>query len=535
MTSQMRVFIDSLELQVEARTAQLEASADVGRAVASILDPDQLLRQVVNLITDRFGFYYAAVFTLDEAGKWAVLHAATGEAGRELLNRGHRLEVGGRSMVGYVTAQRKPRVALDVGEEAVRFNNPLLPNTRSEIALPLAVGERVLGALDVQSVQEAAFDDTSAAVLQSMADQVAIALNNAAQYSESQTNVTALNNLLEMSRDIAGSRTLDDLRVRALKHIQNITGIDNYYVALVDESYSEIRFILNVRPGVQLDEVIRRPYGSGRTEYVIQTRRTLRMTAAEAPLRLAQLGLKTWEETLGAFLGVPIIVGDRVLGMIGLQNLEADSAFNDLQERLTMALANQMGATLENLRLVDETQRALADLDAANRRLTSEAWVRYMAMAGAISGEWRSGEWQRLAPNAAGSTEPQADASQVMKLPVRVRGQKVGEFSLARAAEGQEWTPEEIAFAQSLIDQVGQAIELARLLEETERLAGRDRLINTITSRVRQTVSMDTILKTAVSELGRSLGAARVFARIGGIGEGGAEAGEDNGEDDDHA
>lgn len=565
MTAQMRVLIDSLELQVEARTAQLQASADVGRAVASILDPHQLLREVVNLITDRFGFYYTAVFTPDEAGKYAVLRAATGEAGRELLRLNHQLEIGGQSMVGYVTAQRKPRIALDVGEEAIRFNNPLLPNTRSEVALPLIAGGKMLGALDVQSVQEAAFDETSAAVLQSMADQIAIALNNAALYSESQTNVNALNSLLEMSRDIAGSRSLDDLRVRTLKHVQSITGVDSYYVGLVDESYREIRFILSVRPGLTTDEIITRPYGSGRTEYVIQTRRTLRMTSAEASLRLSQLGLKTWEKSPGAFLGVPIVVGDRVLGMIGLQNFEPNAAFTDLQERLTTALANQLGATLENLRLVDETQRALADLDAANRRLTSEAWARYMAATGAIVGEWRSGQWERLPPGAgfrrfaqisesspaeqsseslsapsASSADAMADGPLTLTLPLRVRGEKVGEFNLVRPVDGHEWMPDELAFAQSLIDQVGQAIETARLLEETERLAGRDRLINSITSRVRQTVNMDTILKTAVNELGRSLGAARVFARIGAVVGASHDPPEPppaagNGKDDDHA
>jgi len=533
MTAQMRVLIDSLELQVEARTAQLQASAEVGRAAASILDPDQLLREVVDLITDRFGFYYAAVFTLDEAGKFAVLRAATGEAGQALLMGGHKLEVGGPSMVGTVTVTRKPRVALDVGREEIRFANPLLPYTRSEIALPLVVGDRLLGALDVQSTQEAAFDETSAAVLQSMADEIAIALNNAALYAESQRNVDALNRLLEMSRDIVASRTLDDLRARALKHIQSVIGTNNYYVVLTDEAQTEIRFIVQVRPDFGSVDVITRPFGSGRTEYVIRTRRPLRMDAAEATFRLAQLGLKTWEQQPGAFLGVPIVIGDRVLGMIGLQNFAEDAAFSDLQERLTITLANQVGATLGNLRLAEETQRALADLDMANRRLTGEAWTRYASAAGVVSGEWQSGQWvsikdeggtlrvkdevQPLTSNLQPPISNLQSPTSNLQLPIRVRGQTIGEFDLARVGEWPDWTPEDIAFAQSLVDQVGQTIETARLLEETERLAGRERVINDINSRVRRTVNLDSILKTAVNELGRSLGAARVFARIGGL------------------
>jgi len=545
MTAQMRVLIDSLELQVEARTAQLQASAEVGRAAASILDPDQLLREVVDLITGRFGFYYAAVFTLDEAGtkvrssKFAVLRAATGEAGQALRMGGHKLEVGGPSMVGTVTVTRKPRVSPDVGREEFRFANPLLPYTRSEIALPLVVGDRVLGALDVQSTQEAAFDETSAAVLQSMADEIAIALNNAALYAESQRNVDALNRLLEMSRDITGSRTLDDLRARALKHIQSVIGIDNYYVALTDEAQTEIRFIVQVRPDFGSVDVITRPFGAGRTEYVIRTRRPLRMDAAEATLRMAHLGLKTWEQQPGAFLGVPIVIGDRVLGMIGLQDFAEDAAFSDLQERLTITLANQVGATLGNLRLAEETQRALTDLDMANRRLTGEAWTRYASAAGVVSGEWQSGQWlsikdeggtlrvkdevqpltSNLQPPTSNLQPPTSNptgALRSLQLPIRVRGQTIGEFDLARVGEWPDWTPEDIAFAQSLVDQVGQTIETARLLQETERLAGRERIINDINSRVRRTVNLDSILKTAVNELGRSLGAARVFARIGG-------------------
>ena len=174
---------------LNARTERLHASADVGRAAVSILDTNQLLREIVNLITDRFGFYYTAVFLADGTNKWAVLREATGEAGRVLKERKHQLEIGGQSMVGTAMKTRKARIALDVGDEAVRFANPLLPDTRSEIALPLVVGTRVIGALDVQSTQMAAFDEASAAVLQSMADQIAIALSNTLQFQQAQTTL----------------------------------------------------------------------------------------------------------------------------------------------------------------------------------------------------------------------------------------------------------------------------------------------------------------------------------------------------------
>ncbi len=108
-----------------------------------------------------------------------MLEAGTGEAGRQMKEAGHRLEVGGMSMVGAACARREARIALDVGDEAVRFDNPLLPDTRSEMALPLIAGDRVLGALDVQSTEPAAFSQEDIAVLQLVADQVAVAIANA--------------------------------------------------------------------------------------------------------------------------------------------------------------------------------------------------------------------------------------------------------------------------------------------------------------------------------------------------------------------
>ncbi len=176
----------NLETQIAQRTEQLRATAEVGRAASSILDPDQLVEEIVNLITERLGYYYAAIFIISPDGTWAELRSATGEAGAELKARQHRLAVGGKSMVGSAISLRQARIAHDVGLEAVRFNNPLLPDTRSEIALPLIVGNRVIGALDAQSTQPNAFDAENIETLLGMANQVAIALENARLYQDAQ-------------------------------------------------------------------------------------------------------------------------------------------------------------------------------------------------------------------------------------------------------------------------------------------------------------------------------------------------------------
>ncbi len=214
MVARLQDFQENLEKQVQERTALLKASYEVGQVISSILNPEELLQRVASLIGERFGFYYVAVFLLDESGRWAELREATGEAGRVLKASGHRLEVGGKSMVGTAISTRQARVALDVGAEAVRFDNPLLPYTRSEMALPLMVGERVLGALDVQSTKQAAFGAQEIETLQSMANQVAIAIENArlfesAQKSLEETQAIQRQYIREAWRPLSGEPELE--------------------------------------------------------------------------------------------------------------------------------------------------------------------------------------------------------------------------------------------------------------------------------------------------------------------------------------
>jgi GAF domain-containing protein len=176
-----------LEERVSERTRGLRAVAEVSQATISVLDPDELLTQVVELVRERFSLYYVGLFLLDEERRYAVLRAGTGEAGQKMLAQGHRLEVGHSSMIGRCVQTGEPDVQLDVGEAAVRFDNPLLPLTRSELALPLRSRGRIIGAMTVQSTEAAAFDDAYVATLQTMADQVAVSIDNARLFTEAQT------------------------------------------------------------------------------------------------------------------------------------------------------------------------------------------------------------------------------------------------------------------------------------------------------------------------------------------------------------
>jgi PAS domain S-box-containing protein len=180
---------ERLLADLERRSAQLQTAAEVSHAASGTLDLNKLIQQVVDLACERFDLYYAGLFLVDETNKWAVLRAGTGEAGQKMLAQGHKLEVGGTSMVGWCMANKQARIALDVGEEAVRFDNPLLPETRSELALPLVSRGQAIGALTIQSTHEAAFSEEDISVLQTMADQLANAIANAQLYDQAQREI----------------------------------------------------------------------------------------------------------------------------------------------------------------------------------------------------------------------------------------------------------------------------------------------------------------------------------------------------------
>ena len=186
MVARLETLQNSLEQQVAERTKQLAATNEVGRVASSSLDPELLLAKVVPLMAEEFGYYFAAIYLLDPSGKWAELKEATGEAGRVLKQNHHRLEVAGKNMVGTAIREQSPRIAQIASQEKQRFENPLLPYTRSEVALPLMVGDRVLGALNVQSTRESDFNPQVIETMQNMAGQIAITLENARLFQEAQ-------------------------------------------------------------------------------------------------------------------------------------------------------------------------------------------------------------------------------------------------------------------------------------------------------------------------------------------------------------
>jgi GAF domain-containing protein len=182
--------LEAASQSIEKRARQFEAITQVLRAVSSLQNLDTLLPRIAEVISQQFKIYHTGIFLLDNQREFAVLRAANSAGGKTMLARGHKLKVGQTGIVGFVTATGQPRIALDVGIDAVFFNNPDLPNTRSEMALPLRYGGQIIGALDVQSVEQNAFGQDDIEALTALADQVAIAINNARTLQEAQRSLS---------------------------------------------------------------------------------------------------------------------------------------------------------------------------------------------------------------------------------------------------------------------------------------------------------------------------------------------------------
>jgi GAF domain-containing protein len=339
---------DALQARTEdlqRHSAYLEASAEVAQSASSILDVDLLMERIVELIRERFGFYYVGLFLLDENKKRATLRAGTGEQGRAMLARRHSIPVG-EGMVGWSIAQRQARVAPQAITDAVRLATAELPETRAEAALPLRSRGQVIGALTVQHVREDVFDADTVTVLQTMADQVGVALDNARLFAESQA---ALDAERRAYGEISREAWVDMVRGRG----------DMGYVARADQP---------VRP---------------------------------------------------------------------------------------------------------------------------------------VAGDGRGGA---VPPEAAGST---------LVVPIRIRDHEIGTVLLRKREGGGAWTPEETALMQSLTAQLEVALDSARLYQDTQQRALRDRLIADVVGRIRESLEMETVLQTAAQEIRQALDLPEVVVRLG--------------------
>jgi GAF domain-containing protein len=314
--------------ELERRSVQLQVATEVSRVVNSILDMEELIWQVAELIQDRFDLYHVGLFLLDEVSEWAVYRAGSGEAGRELWERGFRLQVGGNSMVGWCTARAQSRIAQDVNVDAMYVPHELVPRTLSEVSLPLIARGQVLGALSVQSDRAGTFDPITVAALQTMADQVAIAIDNARLYTESQQ-------ALETSRRAYGQLSqrawLDLLRSR------------------VDWGYSFDQQTMGSVEGDWQPEMVQ----------ALQTGQAVLQDPGHI-VSVETENIEGGDGLNGPALALPLKVRQDTIGVLGFYKEAGDRAWTPGEVELLQRLVDQLGAALESAQLFQETQRRAA-------------------------------------------------------------------------------------------------------------------------------------------------------------------------------
>jgi GAF domain-containing protein len=363
---------------LERRALQLETAAQISRTITSTLDPDELLDQAVELIRERFDLYYVGIFLLDSGGKWAVLKAGTGEAGRKMIASGHQLAVPGHSMIGWCIANEQARIALQVGDETIRFDNPLLPDTLSEMALPLISRARTIGAMTIQSAEPGAFAPDDTVTLQTMADQLANAITNARFHEETERQLEELTVLSDVSRTLAGSLLRPDEIARLIaRQFLEVFRVDAAAVSQWEAHTNVLVTLSDLK--VEHGTTRIREEGVGviypladypATATVLQTREPLVVQASDPRSDPSE---RNYMQSVGAatLFIVPLVLKQQPIGTIEIEAHGRGREFTDQEIDLAMTLANQAAVALENARLFGETLSRAEEMEALNTIATA--------------------------------------------------------------------------------------------------------------------------------------------------------------------
>jgi GAF domain-containing protein/HAMP domain-containing protein len=310
MAARLGSAMRDLERRVDERNRKLETTLEIGRILTSIRDLDSLLEEVVRLIRDQFEetIYHVQVFLIDPHTHRANLRASTGTVGRQLLQRGHFLEVGSRSVIGSVTAMGHAIVALDTSNNPIHQRNEFLPDTRAEMALPLRIDNKVIGALDLQSRQPDAFTDQDVELFQGMADQITIAIQNAMLFEESRAQLQEIERL---------NRTLTESAWLETQHQ-------------------------------------REPYQLGAATGPVSPDHTAWTELQLEAMQTRQIADRISGETVS--FAVPVLLRDQVLGAVEWQ--VPRSRYTEGTRQTAWALTTRLALSAENIRLFEQSRRA---------------------------------------------------------------------------------------------------------------------------------------------------------------------------------
>ncbi|MCJ7432700.1 MAG: GAF domain-containing protein, partial [Anaerolineales bacterium] len=329
------------------RAIQLQTAAEIARDISASQNLDELLLKAVNLIRDRFSFYHASVFLLDLPGEFAAIRESTGEAGTQLKRNGYKIAVGSKSIIGYVASHGESLIVNDTAKDATFLPNALLPDTRAEATIPLKIGERILGILDVQSVIPFSFTEDNLRSLQILADQLAIAVVNAELFAETQEHLSQHRLLHHITTATASGSTLEEALDSAVNGLQVSLGGDRVSILLTDKDKRHLEVKASIGYSEDMIKQITQ-IGTGVTGWVGAHRRSLRLDNVREDARYIQLSANTRSE-----LAVPLIYRNELLGVLNVES-EQLNAYTESDEEMLGTLGGSLAAIIANAQLLEQ-------------------------------------------------------------------------------------------------------------------------------------------------------------------------------------
>jgi GAF domain-containing protein/HAMP domain-containing protein len=477
----------ALEDRVRDRTQLIRSASEVARNAVSIRDFNRLLIEVVNLISRRFGYYHVGAFLLDELGENVVLRAASSEGGQRMLNRGHSLTVGRVGIVGYVAGSGKPRIASDVGVDSHFFANPDLPHTRSEMALPMLAGDKLVGVLDVQSTQANAFSDDDVLILQTIADQLAVLVENSQLLQDQVKFSYTLHRIIEIYNRLSSETDYPKLLNEIPQIIRDNLNFAGVSLALVEGEEIIVQSSAASEARLKTPVGMSMPLGQGIYGRVIDAKSPL--VTVGTPQRTAT-GVTASLEGSPTTICAPILSSGQVSGALAVTFERYRPGERDI-EVLEM-LANQVSIALENTKIMEEMQQSLQHVDALLQQQTTGAWDDLFDSMRAID---------------QGTVVEYGGGQNVMDLPddapalatdIELRGEIIGSLNILRKSTD-DWTDDDQAILEAVADEVAGALEQARLMEELQRRATQLQTAAEVARDATGLLDLDTLLGRAVN------------------------------------
>ncbi len=354
--------------QMASRTIQIQTAAEVSRVASGILESKELIQNIVDLIKERFHLYYTGIFLVEENRRWANLRAGTGEAGEKMIAENWRLEIGSESMIGRCIETGEADIQLDIDKAPVHLRNPHLPETKSEMALPLFSRGQVLGALTIQSDQANAFSQEDIQVLQTMANQVATSIANARLFEQTQTALLDTETLLNISRYASSSVKIQASLDQVLNLTLKSTGLESGLFSIVDTKTNRLEISAHQIPESFLETLQAKGLEGTLCDLVYQKRESIIVhnLAEDSPIDatgLINLGFKSYQ-------GVPLETKGEIFGTLCTFSKTILQP-EDSRVVLLEAIGQQLGVAIENSLLLEQTQTALTETAQQTARLAA--------------------------------------------------------------------------------------------------------------------------------------------------------------------